>query len=85
MSNGDDNDDAIRNCALEVCCGEDGRQVRAIEKQVRHAMPELSPEQAHMVAVWLSENYDLAPKGSLYAFKKEVARLARGAAYTEKE
>ncbi len=81
MSNGDDNDDAIRNCVLEVCCGEDGRQARALTKQLMHGIPQLSHDHAVAVSNWLTMTYDLAPVGSLYAFKQEIARLARGADY----
>lgn len=32
---------------------------------------------AEQVAAWIAETFDLAPKGSLVAFKAEIARYAR--------
>ncbi len=82
MSNGDD-DDTIRNCVLEVCCGEDGKQERAIRKQLQHDLRGMTPADTDQFAAWLARSYDLAPKGSLYALKQEIARLARGSDYTD--
>jgi len=76
--------DTQQNCILEVCCGgANSKQVKALAEVAAHALPFLSPEQAGEVADWIARNWDLAPKGTLYAFKQAIAKLARGPAYTD--
>ena len=77
-------DDAQQNCILEVCCGgANSKQVQALTEVAEHALPFLSHGQAQQVADWIARNWDLAPKGTLYAFKQAIAKYAKGPAYTE--
>lgn len=72
-------DDGNANCILAVCCppGSPGqRQTLALE--VEQGVYGIGKPQALAVADWILETFDLAPHGSLTAFKSEVARLARG-------
>ncbi len=73
-------DDTQSNCILEVCCGKDGKQLKALTHVLRDEVP-LDAHDAQTVAAYLIAHFDFAPKGSLYAFKEEVARLARGHDY----
>ena len=75
-------DDSQANCVLEVCCGgAHSQQVQAMTEVAQHALPFLSPEEAHDIARWICRNWDLAPKGTLYDFKQAIAKLAKGPAY----
>lgn len=80
------------NCILEVCCGPNSEKQRAalaaeiLEAGCLETGAEPSPANrakvdrerlAENVAAWIQETFDLAPKGSLVAFKSEIARLAR--------
>lgn len=83
MSNGDDTQN---NCVLEVCCGgepDKPKQARALLKQIMHHVPDVDRSMAKRIAVWLVEAYDFMPYGSTYAFKQEIARLAKTAAYQD--
>jgi hypothetical protein len=72
-----------QNCILEVCCGgANSKQVEALTEVAEHEFPWMTHEQATQVAEWVCRNWDLAPKGSLYAFKQAIAKLAKGPAYT---
>lgn len=72
--------DEQANCVLEVCCGKDGKQHKALtDVLVQDAG--LNPHQAVSVAAFLIDLFDFAPKGTLFAFKQEIARLARGNPY----
>jgi hypothetical protein len=73
-------DDQQANCVLEVCCGKDGKQLQALTA-VLQAEAGLDAHHALQAATWLVMTLDFAPKGSLYAFKQEIARLARGQDY----
>ena len=70
--------DPILNCVLEVCCGAAAAEARLAETMVEEGVCE-DEKHAKKCAKWLREYFDLAPKGSLTAFKQEIARLARGA------
>jgi len=72
--------DTQANCILEACCGKDGKQLKAMT-EVLQAEAGLNAHQAQQTAAWLVTTFDFAPKGSLYAFKQEIARLARGEDY----
>jgi len=75
--------DSQQNCILEVCCGgPNSKQVEALTEVAEHAIHSLTHEQATEVAEWIARNWDLAPKGSLYAFKQAIAKYAKGPAYT---
>ena len=79
--NGGGNDQQA-NCILEVCCGgATSKQVEALTEVAAHEFPWMTPGQAKQVAEWVCRNWDLAPKGTLYAFKQAIARLAKGPAY----
>lgn len=74
--------DSQANCILEVCCGgPNSKQVHALTEVASHALPFLSLDEARQVAEWIARNWDLAPKGTLYAFKQAIAKLAKGPAY----
>jgi hypothetical protein len=73
MSNGDQQ----MNCVLEVCCGPHTQeQYEALEAMIEHDLGK-GPHKADVIAEWVLKTFDLAPAGSLSAFKAEVARLAR--------
>lgn len=73
MSNGDQQ----LNCVLEVCCeAHSDAQYEALEAQIEHDLGK-GPYKADVIAQWILTTYDLAPHGSLSAFKAEIARLAR--------
>jgi hypothetical protein len=75
--------DQQQNCILEICCGgADSKQVEALTEVAAHALPFLAEGQARQVAEWIARNWDLMPKGTTYAFKQEIARLAKGPAYS---
>ncbi len=78
------------NCILEVCCAPNSAKQRAalrdelMDAGVMHrtdAIRNLSADDHKLIAGafadWLADTFDLAPKGSLVAFKAEIARLAR--------
>ena len=79
--------DQEANCILSVCCDNssepDSKRVKTLANVANHALPFLSHAEAGEVAHWIARNWDLAPYGSLYAFKQEIARLARGQAYND--
>lgn len=79
MSDGELTDEQA-NCVLEVCCGKDGKQLQALTGALQQRIG-LDAHHALAVATWVVTTFDLAPKGSLYAFKQEIARLARGFDY----
>lgn len=82
MSNGD----TQNNCVMEVCCGgeqDKPKQARALLKTIMHYLPDADRPTVKRVAEFLIEHYDFAPYGSLYAFKQEIARLARTADYKD--
>ena len=68
------------NCILEVCCGKDGKQLKALTEVLRDEVG-LDPEHARLAATWLVQTFDFALKGSLYQFKQDIATYARGNAY----
>ena len=73
MSNGD----PILNCVLEVCCDASSEaQYEALAQMLTHDLGP-APHKPEAVATWVLQHFDLAPKGSLSALKREVARLAR--------
>lgn len=64
------------NCILAVCCPPRSPQQKiALYEDMSKALGE-TPSLKE-VCHWVSENLDLAPAGSLEAFKAEIARLAR--------
>jgi hypothetical protein len=69
MSNG------AANCLLEVCCPPAAAQKKMAEKLA--ADLNISQEYAEKCAAWIYEHFDLAERGTLTAFKKSIAKLAR--------
>lgn len=71
-------DDGRVNCILAVCCpaGSEGQRVALTDKIAADTL--IDAETARTVANWIIDSFDLAPHGSLSAFKGEVAKLARG-------
>lgn len=74
------------NCIYAVCCPpKSTAQAEALAEEIAKAVKlgggaEYKGEvfaPAYAVACWILDTYDLAPQGSLQAFKDEVARLAR--------
>jgi len=72
--------DQQANCVLEVCCGKDGKQVQALTQVLTNDAGLPAPHAQH-AATFLCGLLDFAPKGSLFAFKQEIGRLARGEDY----
>lgn len=69
MSNGQQ-----MNCILEVCCD----LVRAkTALAAALAADGLDPQSAAKAAAYVLDHFDLARRGTLAAFKADVARLAR--------
>jgi hypothetical protein len=72
--------DEQANCVLEVCCGKDGKQLQALTQVLRDEAG-LPPPMALSAATFLVQTFDFALKGSLYQFKQDIAKFARGNAY----
>lgn len=75
--------DPVLNCVLEVCCGAARAEVTLAKAMVKAGVCE--EQHAKQCAEWLYEYFDFAPKGSLKAFKAEIARLARQPTATDKD
>lgn len=73
-------DDQQANCVLEVCCGKDGKQLHALTAVLQDDAG-LDAHHALAAATWLVTHLDFARKGTLYAFKQDIAALARGEDY----
>ncbi len=71
--------DPIKNCVLEVCCGAAKAEVALAKAMVDAEV--CDKEHALKCAAWVYEYFDLAPAGSLKAFKAEIVRLARQPRY----
>lgn len=75
-----DPSDPILNCALRICC-EAPRAAQALTKfMVSYGVDALAAETCAKVML---DHFDLAEKGTLQPFKDSIARLARGANYTD--
>lgn len=68
------------NCVIEVCCGKDGKQQKALTVVLSREL-NIPQNDARHIAVWLVQHFDFAPKGTLYDFKQAIAALARSADY----
>lgn len=62
-------------CILEICCGGE-EQIAALAQKIYEDTKTPLPK-ARELAAWIVEHYDLAPAGSLRAFKRQIADLAR--------
>lgn len=70
----------VLNCILEVCCDAVQAERQLADQMVAAGV--CNREHAPKCAAWIREYFDLAPKGTLVEFKKQVAALARGASIT---
>ena len=65
------------NCILAVCCPPGSSAQRAaLGREIKKAHG-CSEEESMKHAGWILANFDLAPHGSLTAFKAAIAALAR--------
>ena len=72
--------DPILNCILAVCCPPQSEdQLKALTTFL--IAGGVDPDAAESCARVVLDNFDLAPQGSLEAFKKAIAELARGDHY----
>lgn len=71
-------DDGRVNCILAVCCpaGSEAQRLALTDHVVDGTG--LDHDTARRVATWMLDSFDLAPHGSLTAFKGAIAKLARG-------
>ena len=67
--------DGRLNCLLEVCC-RSAEAEQALADQIAEDLA-CDPAEAKKHAAWIREHFDLAPKGTLTAFKNAIAKLAR--------
>lgn len=74
----DDNQEA--NCIVGICCGKDGKQLRALSHWLtRHT--NLTEDQAREAAAAMLTKWEFAIKGTLAPLKESFAELARGNDY----
>ena len=67
-----------RNCILWICCPPYSEEsVKALAYEMAEMKLEGFTGDYENIARWVMKNFDLAPAGSLQAFKDEIARLAR--------
>ena len=75
MSNGTDTQ---MNCAASVCCddgqGDLAKRIHALKKMLHHDLGQ-GPYGEDQVAEWIETTFDLAGKGTLYAFKQWVVMM----------
>lgn len=76
MSNGDDQQQF--NCAAQVCCdaddGDRTKRIRSWETILTHALGP-GPYTPVQIAEYLDDTWDVAGKGTLYAFKEWVVKV----------
>ena len=67
-----------RNCILEICCPPRSEgAVDALAEEMAGAFPTWPGTSPAAIAAWVLKNFDLAPKGSLQAFKDSIRDYAR--------
>lgn len=67
----------LGNCIYEICCPPRSEgAVKALAEEMAGAL-KAGGESYEDTARWVLDNFDLAPKGSLQAFKDSVRDLAR--------
>lgn len=75
MSNGTDQQ---MNCAGQICCADEStdqhKRIKAIVKMLHHDLGD-GPYNMVEVATWIDTTFDLAGKGTLYAFKQWVVTM----------
>lgn len=65
------------NCVLAVCCPPGSARQRAALADEMIAGTGCDKAEAARMAEWVIGTFDLAPAGTLQAFKDSVAKLAR--------
>lgn len=65
------------NCILAVCCPPESPRRTELLAAEMTKYASLDKHDAQRCAAWLLKAYDLAPPGSLQAFKDTIAMLAR--------
>ncbi len=73
---GDPLSDPVKNCLLEVCCEPGAARAAFAGALVADGVCAERTE-ADGVAHWVYTHFDLAPAGTLRAFKAAIARVAR--------
>jgi hypothetical protein len=75
MSNGTDQQ---MNCAAQICCDDEqtdfSKRVKALSKMIHHDLGD-GPFTTEQMATWIENTFDLAGKGTLYAFKQWVITM----------
>jgi hypothetical protein len=62
-------------CILEICCGGE-HQIEQLAMKIEAATHIGKPKSLE-VAAWIIGQYDLAPAGTLRAFKRAISEMAR--------
>lgn len=73
---GDPMSDPIKNCLLEVCCEPAAARASFAGAMMADGVCTDRAE-ADAVAQWVYRHFDLAPAGTLRAFKAAIAKVAR--------
>jgi len=68
--------DPVKNCLLEVCCGAANASETLASLLVDDGVCG-EPDEAARVAKWMYHHFEFAEKGTLTAFKKSIARVAK--------
>jgi hypothetical protein len=71
-----DPSDPVKNCLLEVCCGPSDAAASFAEAMVTDGVCG-ERDEADRIARWVYKHFDLAERGTLTAFKKSIARVAK--------
>ncbi len=74
--------DPVMNCILEVCCGRQQADQQFAKAMVSDGVCE-DMAHAEKCVAWVRHRFDLAPAGSLTAFKNRIIDLAKGAPFRE--
>lgn len=74
------NGDPVYNCALLICCPPASARAEAATAQILIDAG-CEKKAAEEAAPYIHKCFDLAPQGSLQAFKDAIAAYARGADY----
>lgn len=74
--------DPVLNCVLEVCCGRQAADRQFAKALVRDGVCE-DMEHAEKCVAWVKHRFDLAPAGTLTAFKNRIIDIAKGAPFKE--
>jgi len=73
-------------CILNICCGgANNRDAKAALAKKLVASAGLQADQAATVSAYIMETFDLAPSGSLKAYRDAVAKMAREYPYQDED